>query len=459
MRALAINLATRPFRNNRVVGSVVAGLAAALVLTTTYNLYVYLNYSSRYSELQGLEGDYRSRLAGLETEERRLAKEIQARDFKRVYDQGKFANDLIVRRGFSWTQLFNTLEAVVPPDVMMTSLRPSFKEDGIIISAQGVAKNHIALYTLQDTLLKDRRFARVYPANERKLNPSRPEITFALNFDYLPPAPPAAPEAVTVQGGAPAAAMPAGPAMAASGAPPKEAAASAATPAPAKPGPAPEARGAPAGLPAPRGTVGRDGRPRGAAGLARLVAAPGGIYVPPGYALPSDGAPKGSHDRKPAPHEAAAGGAARPDPPVPAPPARSPAAPVTATAQAAARLTVPADPTAPVRAGGPAATPAVRLDVPLTFAARPVGEVYEALSRAHGVRFQIDPAVDRGARVTVDLRGKRLDDAIAAVSRAAGHRVSRQGSGLYTVVAIGGGEPIGEKPVVEEPLAPEERKP
>jgi len=457
VRVLAINLATRPFRNNRVVGSVVAGLATALVLTTAYNLYVYLNYANRYGELQRLENDYRSRLAGLETEERRLAKEIQARDFKRVYDQGKFANDLIVRRGFSWTQLFNTLEGVVPPDVMMTSLRPSFKEDGIIISAQGVAKNHVALYTLQDTLLKDRRFAHVYPANERKLNPSRPEITFALNFDYLPPAAAAVPAAVTAQGGTP----PAPPSLpAATDAPPKEVAASAATPASVKPGPASEVPRATASLPPPRGTVGRDGRPRAAAGLARLVSAPGGIYVPPGFALPSDGASKGSHDRKPAPHDAAAGRAAKPDPPVAAPPAPQRATgPVTTTAQAATRPPAPAGPAAPARTVGPSTTPAVRLDVRLAFTARPVGEVYEALSRAHGVRFQIDPAVDRAARITVDLGGKRLDDAIAVVSRAAGHRVSRQGNGLYTVVAVGGGEPIGEKPIVEEPLAPEERKP
>src|SRR5262249_30232298 len=34
------------------------------------------------------------------------------------------------QRTFSWTEFFNQIEATIPPDVMLTSVRPSFK-DGV----------------------------------------------------------------------------------------------------------------------------------------------------------------------------------------------------------------------------------------------------------------------------------------------------------------------------------------
>jgi hypothetical protein len=40
----------------------------------------------------------------------------------------KEANGLIEQRTFSWTQLFNHLEATLPEDVMLTSVHPDFNE-------------------------------------------------------------------------------------------------------------------------------------------------------------------------------------------------------------------------------------------------------------------------------------------------------------------------------------------
>jgi hypothetical protein len=101
----------------------------------------------------------------------------------------------------------------------------------------------------------------------------------------------------------------------------------------------------------------------------------------------------------------------------------------------------------------------VRLDLPLRFADRPVREVYEALSRAHGVRFDIDAAVNREARVSIDLGGRPLPDAVASLARAAGHRIVRAGEGRYRVALAAGGEPIGDGPVREETLVPREGEP
>ncbi|HUD71948.1 MAG TPA: hypothetical protein VMQ62_08300, partial [Dongiaceae bacterium] len=88
-----------------------------------------------------------------------------------------------------------------------------------------------------------------------------------------------------------------------------------------------------------------------------------------------------------------------------------------------------------------------------SFTATPVGEVYDRLAAAHGVRFRIDPGVDRSFPVTVNLQGRRLEDALALIAGQARHRVRRIADGSYTVVAVGADRALADAPVAEEPLA------
>jgi Tfp pilus assembly protein PilN len=490
VRTITLNLATRPFRNNMAAGSVLWAVAAAVVLASVYNGHVFLNYGGRYGELQREEKQHLQRLAALQAEERRLSKEIQTRDFRRLYGRGQFAGEQILKRSFSWTLLFNKLEEVIPPEVMMTAIHPHIASEGIVVRVDGVAKNHGALIALEDTLLKSPVFAHVYPASERRLNPSRPEISFALNFDYLPAketegiaaiASAAAPESAPAPGGRPA------PAAAPEGAPAAVPGAVLASGAAAAPGaaPAPAASTGAAPGPAPViGTVGRDGRPRTPELLARLVAAPGGFYPdapPPAEKEPAGTSKKSkgkSRETKAAPASAAPPAGAGPPAGAPAKESAAPAIPVIvspATWQdgyAAARpplvagLPARRDPNMgpppakkPKAAWIPEPVPARRLDVPLKFSARPVGEVYGALAVAHGVRLEIDPAVDPRATVTADLSGKSLKDAMAVVSRQTGLKVIRKDDGWYRVVPVAGGEPMAEKPIREESLPAGEGRP
>lgn len=428
MKPLTTNLASRPFRNNAVLGSVLGGIAALLVLATVFNLTIFLRHGSSYAEMNREQASDAERLAKVDGEEARLAREIQKRDFRRLQARERIAGDLILRHAFSWTLLFNKLETVVPAEVMMTAIRPNITADAIVVRVDGVAKSYFAFLELQDELLANQVFARVSPISERKLNPSRPEVTFALNFGYLPKV--AAPAALL--------------------------ASSAAAPAP---GPVSAPVPAPASAPA-LGIVGRDGQLRTAAARSRMIAAPGAIYLPPGARPPAAAAPR----------EAA------PKPKVPrAAPATEPTAATVAPQPSARLLRVPVrgEPGLPpgLLAGalpprlrmaaevGKGAVPADRLDLPMRFADRPVGEIYDALAKAHGVRFEIDPGVDPRARVSASLSGKTLAAAIAIVARAAGHRVHRESDGLYRVVVPAGGAAIADKPLHEETLSPAEGRP
>jgi Tfp pilus assembly protein PilN len=49
-----------------------------------------------------------------------------------VVAEARQANTLIEQRTFSWTELFNQLEATLPENVMLISVRPTFK-DGLTV--------------------------------------------------------------------------------------------------------------------------------------------------------------------------------------------------------------------------------------------------------------------------------------------------------------------------------------
>jgi hypothetical protein len=515
MKPVTLNLASRPFRNNVIAGTVLGVVGAVIVIMTVANLWVYLGYGQSYAQLQLDQARDRAKISQMEAEEKRLAGEVRARDFRRVFERGKLASELIRKSAFSWTLLFNTLETVVPPDIVMTAIRPNISAEGIVIRIEGVAKQHLALLTFEERLLRHPAFSKVFPSNERQLNPSLPDITFLLTCDYLPEH---AGTADTVAKGpdTPGAGASGGEA-APDGAAPVTADAGAA----AQPGAAPSA--APGATPAPvAAMVGRDGRPRDARGPGRTVIAPGAIFVaaatastgrpatikPPAAASaaqPVESAPAGGASPATGPSPAAApiqtastgknpavaapksAPGPAPAPATPRPASTSAVAPAStgappagatsagaATATSAAQTAPPApppagpkvDPNDPRLAGahgprrrlsvGPA--PAQRLDIPLNFTDRMVAEIYDRMGRAYSVRFDLDPIVDRKARVTINLQGRKLDDAVVLMGGMAHHRISRISDGVYRVSPAEQGMPLGDAPVAEEPLHPGGRR-
>lgn len=124
------NLSTRPFYNERAVHAV-AALVALVVLGVTGWQVVRVVRLSRYkTELQSAikrdrnEAEYRAK------EAQEVRRGLDQKQLSVVAVAAKEANDLIARRTFSWTHLFNLLETTLPEDVMLMAIRPEIK-DGV----------------------------------------------------------------------------------------------------------------------------------------------------------------------------------------------------------------------------------------------------------------------------------------------------------------------------------------
>lgn len=127
---LRTNLATRPFYNERVV-HVALAIAGILVLAiTALNIVRIVSLSRHNTELWSRIGSEHAEAERLTTAAAAIRKTIDRDELALVVGAAQEANSLIDQRTFSWTEFFNRIESTMPPDVMLSSVRPNVK-DGV----------------------------------------------------------------------------------------------------------------------------------------------------------------------------------------------------------------------------------------------------------------------------------------------------------------------------------------
>jgi Tfp pilus assembly protein PilN len=149
------NLSTRPFYNERAVWLWLAVCLLAVAAATVFNTTRVLRYSRSDTELGTAASRDESRAAELRASATKLRNSVDAKQIDRASAEARQANDLIDRRTFSWTELFNVFEKTLPDDVRITAVRPKVERGqfGIAISvvARGVDDLNVFMNNLQAT--------------------------------------------------------------------------------------------------------------------------------------------------------------------------------------------------------------------------------------------------------------------------------------------------------------------
>ena len=137
------NLSTRPFYNERAVHLwLLAGRARGRRPRRLFNVSRVLRYS-RSDTAAGDAGVARRSARGrpARSRPRSLRASVDPRQIEFASADARQANDLIDRRTFSWTELFNRFETTLPDDVRITSVRPQVdRERGIVLTINVVAR-------------------------------------------------------------------------------------------------------------------------------------------------------------------------------------------------------------------------------------------------------------------------------------------------------------------------------
>ena len=163
---LRLNLSTRPFYNERGVHVALIAIAVLLAVVSALNIQAVRALSARQTALQTRLDEDRARAEDARRRALKLRGELNQEELERVLAEAKEANLLIDRRTFSWTELFNHLEATLPADVMLRSVQPASQEGRMVVSLGLVARKVEDIEKFMERLEETKAFADLLATSE-----------------------------------------------------------------------------------------------------------------------------------------------------------------------------------------------------------------------------------------------------------------------------------------------------
>jgi Tfp pilus assembly protein PilN len=136
------NLSTRPFYNEGAVKLWLLVLAAIVGVATMVNVARIVGYSRSDTALATRASRDEQRAADLRREAGQLRAGVDLQQIELASTEARQANELIDRRTFSWTDLFNQFEMTFPDNVRVTSVRPQLDgRGGVLLTITVVARS------------------------------------------------------------------------------------------------------------------------------------------------------------------------------------------------------------------------------------------------------------------------------------------------------------------------------
>lgn len=128
---MEMNLASEPFGRSRLFWLLSGILALALLALAVDLGMAFTGTRAVPPEMLETQQRLQTQLAELAAEEGQLRAELGDPATVDIYDRSHFLNQLLTRKGISWTQTFADIEQILPPRVLMMQIRPevTFEND------------------------------------------------------------------------------------------------------------------------------------------------------------------------------------------------------------------------------------------------------------------------------------------------------------------------------------------
>jgi Tfp pilus assembly protein PilN len=184
LKPIHLNLAARPYRDYRPVYAVVVVTSIVVAFLMLNNIDTYYRYvrdtKNTRNEINAIEVQIRQEKNRAEAAQR----EIGTIDLSSLSKQSKFVNAQLAERAFSWSELLDRLEAVLPGTVRITNISPQFAENGLVhLSVTCEAKTADSMLTTITRFQKDPHFANPFPTAQTTTPAG---FQFGIGVDYKP---------------------------------------------------------------------------------------------------------------------------------------------------------------------------------------------------------------------------------------------------------------------------------
>ena len=185
MRPLHLNLATRPYRDYRPVYAVVVVSSLLIAFMMLNNVDTYYRYiretKSTRAKIERIDAEAQREQQQTDA----LTQRVHTINVKQLSDQTQFVNAQLAERAFSWSELLDRLEHLVPNDVRIEAISPSFDKNGIVrLSMLASAKTGTGMIDTLDHMNHDPQFAHAFPTTEEKNADG--SYRFGINVEYRP---------------------------------------------------------------------------------------------------------------------------------------------------------------------------------------------------------------------------------------------------------------------------------
>jgi len=119
----AINLASDPFRRERADTTGFAAVCAGLALSLCVLIALVLLSRSQASGIRERIARQETMLAALRRQQNQYSMVLTKPENAGAFANSVFLNQIIARRGVSWTRVFQDLSTVMPPNVRLLAVR------------------------------------------------------------------------------------------------------------------------------------------------------------------------------------------------------------------------------------------------------------------------------------------------------------------------------------------------
>ena len=184
MKPIHLNLASRPYRDERSFIIVVVVSSLLIAFLTLMNFDAWYRYRNETRETRAKTASLETQAAQERVRTDALNQKLRTVDTKRLARQTQFANAVIAERAFSWSELLDRLEHVFPDYVRIESISPSFMPNGMVsLSMQCAARDSDGMVKTLNQLNHDNHFSNAFPRN---LDRTDQGYRFSLAVEYKP---------------------------------------------------------------------------------------------------------------------------------------------------------------------------------------------------------------------------------------------------------------------------------
>lgn len=187
------NFSANPFENERLPRLVFGAVAAIVLGTTIVHGFFLTRYLLREREELDIQvADLRSSIDQTNAEIQRLAGSLSQQRSALATERTGFLSRIYRHKSFSWTGLFNELEAITPADVRIVSIAPRETDGNIEVTLSVVGRTLTNVLEMVRALEANTFFGTVYPLDEvdlEELGNGETGIAATLRLEYVDPIP------------------------------------------------------------------------------------------------------------------------------------------------------------------------------------------------------------------------------------------------------------------------------